>query len=273
MLAGMADTLRLERLSTEITRITLDRPGSMNAMNATLVAELHAALDEVGRDPDCRVLMLTGAGRAFSAGLDLKGYGTPTGYRPGDDAVSTALRTQKEIVGLVERLRGLPQVVIAAVNGVAAGGGLALVLASDIRLGGRSARFMAAFIKIGVSGCDIGTSWLLPRLVGMGRAHEMMLTGRVVEADEAERIGLVLRVVDDTDLESAAMVEAELVLANAPFAVRLTKETMWATADLPAFASAVAMENRTQVLCLDSDDQREAVISFVEKRRPRWARA
>jgi enoyl-CoA hydratase len=185
--------------------------------------------------------------------------------------MAVALATQEEIAGLVLHLRRIPQPVIAAVNGAAAGGGLALVLGSDIRLAAASARFSAAFVKIGVSGCDIGTSWLLPRLIGAGAAHEMMLTGRLVEAEEAARRGLVLEVVDDAALAGRALEEARLVLANSPLGVRMTKETMWASMEVGGLAAAIALENHTQLLCLGSDDQREAVAAFLEKRPPRWA--
>jgi enoyl-CoA hydratase len=205
--------------------------------------------------------------------LDLNGYGQPPGWHPEESGPANDLRVQKDIVGLVSQLRSMPQPVIAAVNGVAAGGGLALVLGSDIRLGARSSRYMAAFIKIGVSGCDIGTSWLLPRLIGAGRAHEMMLTGRIVESEEAARVGLVLEVVEDDELMDRALAEAELLLTNSPLALSLTKETMWASLDLSAFESSVALENRTQVLCLSGEDHVEAVRAFLEKRPPRWAPA
>jgi len=273
MLAGMSDTVLLTHPTPEIAVITLNRPDRLNAMDAELVEALHVALDEVATHPSCRVVILTGAGRAFCAGLDLSGYGQPPGHAEGAGRAANALAMQKHIVSLVSHLRRTPQPVIAAVNGVAAGGGLALVLGSDLRLGARSARFMAAFIKIGVSGCDIGTSWLLPRLIGTGRAHDMMLTGRIVESDEAERIGLVLDVVDDAALLESALAKASLVLGNAPFAVAMTKETMWASLDVPSFEATVALENRTQVMCLGSDDHVEAVAAFLEKRPPRWAPA
>jgi len=267
----MTDKLLLSRPNPAVTVLTLNRPELLNAMDAELNEALHRAFDEIAQDPECRVVILTGQGRAFCAGLDLTGYGTPPGHIAGGDDAVNGMKVQKHIVSLVSQMRSLPQVVIAAVNGVAAGGGLALVTGSDIRLGSRSSRYMAAFIKIGVSGCDIGTSWLLPRLIGMGRAHDMMLTGRIVEADEAQRIGLVLDVVDDDKLLEAALEKAAQILQNSPYAVRMTKETMWASADIPAFESAVALENRTQVLALGTDDQKEAVAAFLEKRPPSWA--
>jgi enoyl-CoA hydratase len=270
----MSETVLLTRPEPGVALLILNRPERLNAMTAELVGALHDRLDEVADDPATRVVVLTGAGRAFCAGLDLTGYGTPAAtVDPAAGPVGVALATQEEIAGLVIHLRRVPQPVIAAVNGAAAGGGLALVLGSDIRLAAAGARFSAAFIKIGVSGCDIGTSWLLPRLIGAGAAHEMMLTGRLVDAGEAARRGLVLEVVEDGTVVDRALDEARLVMANSPLGVRLTKETMWASLEIGGLAAAIALENHTQVLCLNSADQREAVLAFLEKRSPRWAPA
>ena len=159
-----------------ITRITLNRPDKLNAMNTELVQQLHRALDDVAVDPACRVVVLTGAGRGFCAGLDLRGYGEAPDSE-GFGRPQAGFAVQRHIARLIPHLRSLPQPVIAAVNGPAAGGGFALVLGSDIRIAATTARFNAAFIRIGLSACDIGTSWLLPRLVGAARAHELMLTG------------------------------------------------------------------------------------------------
>ena len=136
------------------------------------------------------MVVLTGAGRGFCAGLDLDGYGRPR-VRSELGRAEAGFATQTDIAALVPRLRSLPQPVIAAVNGPAAGGGLALALASDVRIAAASARFNVAFVRLGLSGCDIGVSWLLPRLIGASRAWELMLTGRIIDAAEADRIGLV----------------------------------------------------------------------------------
>src|SRR5262245_23083527 len=152
-----------------IAQLTLNRPDKLNAMTSELVQSLHEHLDAIAVDPETRVVILTGAGRGFCAGLDLGGYGTaPHTEHLGRTQAGFAV--QQHIARLMPKLRSLPQPVIAAVNGPAAGGGFALVLGSDIRLAARSARFNAAFIRIGLSACDIGTSWVLPRLVGAARA-------------------------------------------------------------------------------------------------------
>jgi enoyl-CoA hydratase len=175
---------------------------------------------------------------------------------------------QHRIASLIPRLRSLRVPVIAAVNGPAAGGGLALALGSDVRIAAASARFGVAFIKIGLSGCDIGVSWLLPRLVGASRAHELMLTGRVIDAAEAERIGLVARVVPDDELLDEALVTARQIRSNTPLGVWLTKEAMWSALEIPSQRAAIDVENRQQILASLTDDMSEAVSAFLEKREP-----
>lgn len=250
-----------------VARITLNRPDRLNAMNAELVSRLTGVLGAISSDSSCRVVILTGAGRGFCAGLDLKGF-APGGGGTTDNSIQATFSVQKSIVGIVNAMRDLPQPVIAAVNGPATGGGLALVLASDIRIGATSARFNAAFVRIGLSACDVGTSWLLPRLVGASRAHELMLTGRLFEADEAERIGLLVDVVDDDRLQGRTLEEAALVLANSPMGIRMTKEVMWSALETPAMRSAIDLENRTQVMLSRTFDHREALSAFLEKREP-----
>ncbi len=263
------DTVQIDQPHEGVTRITLDRPERLNAMNATLIGELHDALTEVAVDPTCRAVILTGAGRGFCAGLDLAGYGTAP-RSDGLDRVGATFATQTHIAALVPRLRSLPQPVIAAVNGPAAGGGLALALASDVRVAGASARFNVAFVRLGLSGCDIGVSWLLPRLIGASRAWELMLTGRIIDAGEADRIGLVLQVVPDEELQRAALDTAALIAANAPWGVRMTKEVMWSQLEVGSLQAGIDLENRTQVLSSMTNDMQEAVAAFLQKRPPRY---
>jgi enoyl-CoA hydratase len=252
-----------------ITQLTLSRPDSLNSMTAELVQSLHDHLDAIAVDPEVRVVILTGAGRGFCAGLDLGGYGTA----PHTDHLGptqTGFAVQKHIASLIPHLRSLPQPVIAAVNGPAAGGGFALVLGSDIRLASRTATFNAAFVRIGLSACDIGTSWLLPRLVGVARAQELMLTGRVFDAEEAYRIGLVVELHDHDALLDAALAKADQVMANAPFGVALTKEGMWTALEIPGMQAAIDLENRQQIMVSATRDHREAMTAFVERRPPEF---
>ncbi len=262
-------TVRRERPADGVVQLTLDRPDRLNAMNFELVSDLHAALDDIAADVTCRVVLLTGAGRGFCAGLDLKGTGTAPGAA-GLGQIQGGLKGQQHIARLVPRLRSLPQPVIAAVNGPAAGGGLALALASDIRIAAVSARFNVAFVRIGLSGCDIGVSYLLPRLIGAARAFELMLTGRIVDAEEAVRIGLVLKVVPDGSVVESALETAALIAANSPFGVQMTKEVMWSALEVNSLQAAIDLENRTQLLTSVTEDMREAIEAFLAKRDPIW---
>jgi enoyl-CoA hydratase len=257
----VAETVVTERIEEAIELITLNRPGSLNAMSGQLVEELDAVLCSIAADASCRVAILTGAGRGFCSGHDLGELQDLAGASAED-----ALADQERFAGLVMRIRSLPQPVIAAVNGPAAGGGLALALAADTRVCSSSARFNAAFVRIGLSGCDMGVSYLLPRLVGPTVAFEMMLTGRLVDAQEAFERGLVLRVVADGGVVEAALDVARAICANTPLGVRLTKQTMWANLEAPSLASAIELENRTQVLCVQTEGFQEAVAAFLQRR-------
>jgi enoyl-CoA hydratase len=262
-------TVLLERAAPGVALLTLNRPDKLNAMDVGLVSDLHAALDEAGADRACRAIVLTGAGRGFCAGLDLAGYGTAPDAA-GRGPVGAGFATQQHIAALIPRLRSLHQPVIAAVNGPAAGGGLALALGADVRIAAASARFNVAFVRIGLSGCDIGVSWLLPRLIGASRAWELMLTGRVIDSDEADRLGLVTRVVPDGTVVDAAIETAALIAANSPWGVRMTKEVAWSQLEIGSLQAGIDLENRTQILSSFTDDMREAMAAFLEKRPPEY---
>lgn len=262
-----ADAVQVSYPRDDVALITLNRPRRLNAMNQALIEGLYDACDEVDAHPMLRAVVITGAGRGFCAGADLGGYGT----KPGTEDLGRVQRTfavQQRITGLIPRLQRLKVPVIAAVNGPAAGGGFALVLGSDIRIAAASASFNVAFVRIGISACDIGTSWLLPRIVGAARAHELMLTGRIFDAVEAERIGLVTDVVADADLLDAALAKADLIRANSPFGVFMTKEVMWSALEIGSYQAAVDLENRTQVLASMTADAGEAMRAFLEEREP-----
>ncbi len=267
--AGASRPVVVDDPAPGVRRITLNRPSTLNAMNVDLVEGLYEALDEVEADRSCRVVLLTGSGRGFCSGLDLGGYGSPRGHE-GRGPVQAGFAIQQQIAGLIPRMRRLHQPIIAAVNGPATGGGLALVLGSDIRIASASARFSAAFIRIGLSACDIGTSWSLPRIVGAGRAHELMLTGRIIGATEAERIGLVLEVVADDALVDRVLQEADLIMLNTPMGVHMTKEVMWSALEIPGQQAAIDMENRTQLLVAQTADQTEGATAFLQRRPPRY---
>lgn len=252
-----------------VTQITLNRPERLNALTYDLVAELHDTLSTIDRDHDCRVVVLTGAGRGFCAGLDLTGFGTV----PGTEELGRpqqGLAVQQYIATLVPQLRDLRQPVIAAVNGACAGGGFALALASDLRICAESAKFGTAFVRLGLSGCDIGVSWLLPRLIGASRAWELLLTGRVIDSVEADSLGLVTRRVPDDDVLGTALHFAELIKANSPFGVWMTKEVMWSNLETPSLQAGIDLENRTQILASLTEDSRRAMGGFLTRQPIRF---
>jgi enoyl-CoA hydratase len=265
-----SDVLISERALPQVHVLTLNRPEQLNTMCAPLCEALHAELARLAADRSCRAIVLTGAGRGFCAGLDLRGYGEAPG-NDGTDPTRDRLGNQVHMSRLVMRLRETPQPVIAAVNGPAAGFGLALALGSDIRFAARAAVFRVIFVNIGVSNCDMGVSWLLPRLIGASRSHELMLTGRRVRADEAERIGLVAEVVDDGQVVPRALEAAEQIAAWAPWGVRLTKQGMWAALEIPSQLTAVEYEDRQQIMATTGIAPEEAVRAFLDKRAASFA--
>jgi enoyl-CoA hydratase len=250
--------------------LTLNRPDQLNAMTAELCQALHDELRSIERDRSARVVVITGAGRGFCAGLDLQGYGAAP-ENDGSDEPRDRLANQQHMSTLVLGLRALPQPMIAAVNGPAAGFGLALALGCDIRYAAVSAVFRAAFINIGVSNCDMGTSWLLPRLIGASRSHEMMLTGRRVSAEEALAIGLVAEVAEDGVVLDRALQAASQIAALAPWGVRLTKRGMWSALEIPSEHAAVEYEDRQQIMSTFGRAVPEAIGAFLEKRPAEFA--
>ncbi|HVB52130.1 MAG TPA: enoyl-CoA hydratase-related protein [Acidimicrobiales bacterium] len=258
-------TILVERVEEGVDVLTMNRPNRLNAMTMELVGEMTDSLERIGRDTSSRVVILTGAGRGFCAGLDLVENLGSFGDQE-DGRVQSGMRSQKGIAQLVTTLKEIPQPVIAAVNGAAAGGGLAIALAADVRVASPSASFSVAFIRIGLSGCDVGVSWLLPRMIGSSRANEMMLTGRAVNASEALSFGLVSVVTDD--VMSAALDCARLIRANSPFGVWMTKEVSWSNLETASLRAAIDLENRTQILATMTGDMREAVTAWREKRAP-----
>jgi enoyl-CoA hydratase/carnithine racemase len=257
-------TMTLEQPLDGVLVATLNRADRLNAMTDQMFAELEQ-LALAHQRSDLRALIMTGAGRAFCAGFDLDEADelpslSPLGMLTKQERASRALAA----------LRGLPFPFIAAVNGAAAGGGLALALAADIRIGSPAARFNAAFARIGLSAGDLGTSWLLPRLIGPARAAELAYTGRFVDADEAERIGLLNRIVPAEDLLDAALGLAQQIAANAPGGVQLSKRALQANMEAASFAAALELENRGQALLTRGSDMPEALAAFKQKRAPRF---
>ena len=259
--------VQVEAVEPGIAVVTMNRPDRLNALGPVLVEELHEVFAALDADPEVRVVVLTGAGRAFCAGADLKAASEATDPPPAiqDGMVPRLLEGQEHIASLHERVHRLRKPVIAAVNGVAVGGGFTLTLACDIRIASEAARFGAVFITLGLSNCDMGSSYFLPRLVGASRAAELLLTGRIFDAAEARDMDLVLDVVPPEELLERALVTARLIAEHSPLGVWMTKETMWETVDAPSLRAALDMENRTQVLCAATGGVAQASERFRRK--------
>jgi len=260
------NTLRFEGPRDGVALVTLQRPERLNPISPEMFDELHALCDAVKRDRDIRVLVLTGAGRGFCSGADLS-----TIAAIADVSLPSFMEFQEHAAAAIVRLKSLSKPVIAAVNGPAAGGGLALALVADIRVAAPEARFNVAPVRIGLSGCDVGLSWLLPRIVGFGHASELMLTGRLIDAHAAARIGLVNHVVPAEELIPKAYALAGEIARNSPFGVRLTKQGLQLNVDAPSLQAAVAVENRNQALAACTEDMSEALSAFRERRQPAFA--
>lgn len=249
--------IRLE-LDRGVAELVLDRPAKHNAVTPEMARTLQALARQLDADDEVRAVLLRGEGeRAFCSGSDLNSLAAyPSAWH---------FRNRVEYAHVVRSIR---KPVVAALKGWTLGGGAELALAADIRIAAPAARFNAAFIKIGLTGGDCGSSWLLPRIVGLGHAYEILLTGRLVEADEAARIGLVNRVVPSEELLTAALEVAELIAANSPLGVRLTKQMVQVNVDAPSLEAAVELENRNQALAAGTEDMVEAFTAFREKRPP-----
>ncbi len=257
----------IDSVHPHVRTVTLNNPPRLNSLSFALVHDLYLALDEVAADNDCRVVILTGAGRGFCSGLELEHAGLP----PGTDDLGRhrlGMRAMEFMGGIVPALRAIPQPIIAAINGPAYGGGMCLTLGADIRLASESAVFCGAGISNGLSGTELGASWLLPRVVGLSHSAEILLTGKKVDANEALRIGLVSRVLPDPEMMPAAIDIAVGMSAYSPFGLALTKDTMWSALEVGSLQAAVALENRTQLLAGHTGNLAEASAAFREKRPP-----
>ncbi|MFW9821515.1 MAG: enoyl-CoA hydratase/isomerase family protein [Candidatus Thorarchaeota archaeon] len=275
------ETLKIEEREDGISIIIFNRPDRLNAINFQFIEDLQDYLNKLENNLNIRVIILTGEGRAFCSGLDIKDSQIllkrkiPENllkfeYLKLKDKIKRAALVQKLLSQLMVGLRRIPQPVIAAIKGAAYGGGLSFALASDIRIAGESAEFCNAFINVGLSGADCGSSYWLPRIIGLSRATEFMYTGRIMKAQEANMIGLVSRIVPDNKILSEALKIAHEIITKSPIGVRFTKEAINMNVDAPSLEAATMLENKTQVICINADDMLEGVFATLEKRTPNY---
>ncbi len=258
-------TLEVERRG-QVDWLTLNRPDVLNAINTEMVTELRDYFGGLHEDPSVRIVVMRGAGRAFCAGLDIEAFAGDEGGA--EQPFGAGDGFQGYLSEVYVRMRRCPQPIISLIHGPACGGGFSFALASDVRIAGESARMNAAFIRIGLSACDMGTSYFLPRLVGTSVASELMLTGRFINAERSLATGLVSEVVPDADLPEAAQTFVEEMLRTSPMGLRLTKEGLNVAVDAGSLEAAIAVENRNQLLCVQSRDAKEGMRAFLERRDP-----
>lgn len=260
-------TVHAEKIQPHITVLWLDRPERLNAMSIELCLDLKAAFEEAGRDNECRVVILTGAGRGFCSGLDLKDHS----IIPNIDGLTIprigprAIRIYSQVIPV---MRHLPKPIIAAINGVAYGGGMCLSLGADLRIASDTAVFNATGIVNGLTSTELGASWILPRLIGAANANDILLTGRRIDAAEALRMGLVSRVVPEDRLLDEAITIAEQIARYSPYGVEMTKQVLWANLETTSLAAAIEIEDRNQIMLGMTDNLPEAISAFSQKRAP-----
>jgi enoyl-CoA hydratase len=259
----------VDRPVRHVTVVTLNRPDRLNAMSIELVLELAEVLEAVRADNECRVVVLTGAGRAFCSGLDLKDHGVVPGV-DGLQVGQIAQRAMHVYSRLTPLLRSMHQPVIAAVNGDAYGGGMCLSLGAELRFAADGARFNATGIVNGLTSTEMGASWLLPRLVGAAHSNDLLLTGRVVDAAEALRMGLVSRVVPGDELMDLALATAEQMARYSAYGLAMTKSTIWANLEIASLAASQELEDRNQLMLGFTSNLPEAMRAFAEGREPRY---
>jgi enoyl-CoA hydratase len=256
-----------EKVRPHVTVIRLNRPERLNAMSFELVSGLCAVCEEVAADNSCWVAILTGEGRGFCSGLDLEDPGVIPGIE--EMALSrVGMLAMSHFSKVVPALRALPQPLIAAINGVAYGGGLCLSLGADLRFCSESAVFNATGIVNGLTSTELGASYLLPRTVGLSRSNDMLLTGRKVDAREAERIGLVSRVYPDGEVLDRAIEAAEAMCEFSAFGLQMTKKVCWANLEATSLTAAIDLEDRNQLILGNTENLVECITARKEKRKP-----
>ena len=260
-------------LDHEILEVKLNRPDRFNALNEEVIGSMIEIFKGLNRDRNTRVVILTGEGRGFCSGADLRAEDSQAGSVPGTEGMSDlgyVYKYQEYLAEMILAIHDCDKPVIAAVNGAAAGGGLSIAAACDIRIGSEKSKYGAVYIKTGLSGCDVGSSYFLPRLMGLSAATDLMLTGRVIDAQEAQQLGLISRVVAPESLMNEALATAKEIRSNSEYGVWMTRKGLRTNLDAPSLRHAMEIENRQQVLGYFSGCMEEAMASFQERRPPQW---
>ncbi|MEI7622353.1 MAG: enoyl-CoA hydratase-related protein [Actinomycetes bacterium] len=253
-----------------VMKVTLNDPDRYNALTPALIDGLSDVFASIRHDREVRVVLLEGNGRGFCAGADMSGTGGVPERARGRGPVGFVHEMQEHLMDVVLAIHETPQPVIAALHGAVVGGGLALALTCDLRIASDDAFFASHFIRVGLSSCDLGTSYWLPRICGPTIAAELMLTGRRFSAEEAREYGVLNRVTSGEERLPMALELARMIAENSEYGVRMTKVGMWANLDAPSLRSAMELENRTQVLGTFTGNMTEAGAAFREKRTPEW---
>jgi enoyl-CoA hydratase/carnithine racemase len=276
------NTIKFELRDDGIGILALNRPDKLNAISFEMEEELHHVLDHLMTNLDCRVLILRGEGRAFSAGTDLQeglilnSKKKPAGYDRFyylnvPEPLKKKLYHQWRISQIIIKMRKISQPIIALTHGAAAGGGFGFAMASDMRIGSEDVKFINASINIGLTGADVGGSYFLPRLIGMAKASEMMYSGRAIGAQEAKDCGFLIKVVKKEKLLEEGLNLAQELLKKSPLGLRMTKQAINLSLDSPSLENIIQYENSSIVLSFSSKDINEASSAFFEKRDPKYS--
>ena len=258
----MTDNAVLVERDGAVTTITLNNPARHNSLTPEIHAGLISAFESLRSNYKCRAVVLNGAGKSFCSGMDLK---APIGDSDGPGAIQRRLERLRSSTSLIVTMREIPQPIVVALQGHSVGAGFAFAAASDIRIAAPDAKFNAVFVRIGMTPGDLGLSWLLPRLIGQTAAAELFYTGGVLDAERAEKLGFLNKIVDDPLAEAQSM--AAEIASNAPFGVRMAKELLNASIG-GGFREHMEIEMRSQVLGLMTQDHKDAVAAFPERRKP-----
>jgi enoyl-CoA hydratase/carnithine racemase len=272
MNVGRAIVTQPNTITTEsrgaIDILTLNRPAQLNAVSPEMIDELSEYFSALHGRPAVRVVILRGSGPEFSAGAEL---GSDAFAAPGHGRAQRQLRMQQNYSGVIRLMRSCPQPIIGLVHGAACGAGFSFLLACDVRFAAPNARMNAAYIRIGVGGCDMGSGYLLPRLVGLSITSELLLTGRFLTAERAKAIGLVSDIAPADELLGKGLDFASEMLRVSPMGLRMTKQALNILIDAPSLDAALMMEDRQQVILLETHDHTEAVAAFRERREPTYS--